>query len=99
MTKQFPSRFPWLVLFSRISLFVTVQALFALGFCFAGTSHPWESSANWWPFIVTLVNLTCIGLLMRAFRTEDQRYWDIFRIRKENVLGDIFRPDLYSVLR
>ena len=79
----------WLMLFSRLILFVGIQALLAFGFYFAGSSQPWEAGANWWPFGVTLANLICIALLMRSFRAEGKSYWNIFRIRKENILGEV----------
>ena len=80
---------PWLILFSRLILFAGLQALLALGFYFAGSSQSWDASANWWLFGVTLANLICIVLLMRAYRAEGKRYWDIFCIRKEKLLGDV----------
>jgi hypothetical protein len=79
----------WLILFSRLVLFVVVQALFALGFFLAGSTSAWEIGANWWPFVVIIVNLICVALLMRAFLTEGKRYWDIFHVSKENILRDL----------
>jgi hypothetical protein len=80
---------PWLILFSRLVLFVSVQAFFALGFLLTGSTSAWETGANWWPFVVTIANLICVVLLIRCFRSEGRRYWDIFRIRKEIILGDV----------
>jgi membrane protease YdiL (CAAX protease family) len=80
---------PWLMLFSRLFLFVGIQALIALGFFLAGSTHAWEASANWWPISVTLSNLICVVLLIQLFRAEGKRYWDIFRIQRKNILGDI----------
>jgi hypothetical protein len=80
---------PWLMLFSRLFFFSIIQALFALGFFLTGSTSVWEAGADWWPFVVTLVNLICVAFLMRAFHAEGKRYWDIFRIRKENILKDI----------
>jgi hypothetical protein len=79
----------WPMLFSRLVLFAGVQALFALGFFLTGDPKAWESSANWWPFVVTIVNLICVATLVRSFRSEGKRYWDIFRIHIENLLRDI----------
>jgi hypothetical protein len=80
---------PLLILFSRLVLFVGVQALFALGFFLAGSAVAWETGANWWPFVVTIVNLICVALLTGIFRSESKCFWDIFRIRKENILRDV----------
>jgi len=89
MAIQSPSRWPWIMLFSRISLFIGIQVLFALGFLLAGSSAAWESSANWWPFVITIANFICIALLVRLFRQEGKRFWDIFRIQKEHIKSDL----------
>lgn len=83
------SRTPWFMLFARVSLFAGVQALFALGFSWAGSSRAWESSASWWPLIVTIANVVCVAGLIRIFRGEGKRYRDIFRFRREHVKGDL----------
>jgi hypothetical protein len=77
------------MLFSRITLFIAVQALFALGFWLGGSSSAWENSAYWWPFVVTIVNFICVALLIRLFKQEGSRFWDIFRIRKEHLKSDL----------
>ena len=89
MINQPTSHWTWLMLFSRISLFIGAQALFALGFLLAGSSAAWENAANWWPFVVTITNLICVALLVRLFRQEGKRFWDIFRIRKEHIKRDL----------
>jgi hypothetical protein len=89
MTTQSSSRWPWLMLVSRISLFIGVQALFALGFLLASSSNAWENSANWWPFVVTITNFICVALLVRLFKQEGKYFWDIFRIQKEHVKSDL----------
>jgi hypothetical protein len=89
MTAQSTPRWPWLMLFSRINLFIGIQALFAIGFWFAGFSTPWENSANWWPFSVTLANLICIALLVWLFDQDGKRFWDIFHIHKEYIKDDL----------
>jgi hypothetical protein len=89
MTNQAASRWPWIMLFSRISLFIGIQATFALGFLLAGSSNAWESSANWWPFVVTITNIICVALLVRLYRQEDKRFWDVFRIQKEHLKSDL----------
>lgn len=89
MQNQSSTRWPWIMLVSRISLFIGIQALFALGYLLAGSSVAWEDSANWWPFVVTVTNFICIALLVRLFRQEGERYRDIFYIKKENVKSDL----------
>jgi len=82
-------RWPWIMLVSRISLFIAIQAIFALGFLLTGSSSAWEDSANWWPFFVAITNLICVALLVRLFKQEGKRFWDIFRIRKEHIKSDL----------
>ena len=89
MTTQPSSRWPWIMLFSRLSLFIGIQALFALGFMLAGSSRAWESSANWWPFAVTITNFICLFLLVHLFKRDGKRFWSIFRIQKEHVKSDL----------
>ena len=89
MTNQSSSRWPWIMLFSRISLFIGIQAILALGFLLTGSSVAWENSANWWPFSVTLANLICVALLIRLFNQDGKRFWDIFHIYKEHVKSDL----------
>ena len=77
------------MLFSRISLFIGIQAAFALGFLLAGSSTAWEDSANWWPFVVTITNIICVALMVRLFNQESKRFWDIFRIQKQDIKSDL----------
>ena len=80
---------PWLMLISRTSLFFTAQSIFALGFYLSGSEAAWEVGANWWPFAVTAANLVVLALLIRLFRDEGKRYWDIFRFERQHVKGDL----------
>lgn len=79
----------WTMLAVRIVLFVGLQACFALGFFLTGSEHAWESGANWWPLCVTITNLICIALLVRLFRAEGQRFWDIFRFDRVHLKQDL----------
>jgi hypothetical protein len=87
-TKTF-SLWPWMMLIARLVLFMSIQAVFALGFLLAGFSNAWEAAANWWPFVVTIANLICIALLSWLFKQDGKRYWDIFRIPKEHIKSDL----------
>jgi hypothetical protein len=77
------------MLVSRISLFIGIQAVFAFGFLLVGSKDAWNESANWWPFAVTLTNFVCLFLLVRLFRKDGRRFWDIFRFRKEHIKSDL----------
>lgn len=89
MNNNSPSPQSWLMLISRLGLFITTQALFALGFLLAGSATAWEAAANWWPFAVTITNLICAFLMIHLFSQEGKRFWDIFRIQKEFIKKDL----------
>ena len=84
-----PYRSAWLMLFSRFILFAGIQALLAFAIYLAGSENAWGASAAWWPLTVTITNLICVALLIRLFRAEGKSYWDIFRIERKHVLGDL----------
>jgi hypothetical protein len=83
------SRGPWAMLPARFVLFFLFQALFAAGFLLTGATDSWNLGAAWWPFSVTLTNLVCLFLLTRLFRQEGKKYWDLFRIDRAHVKGDL----------
>jgi hypothetical protein len=80
---------PWIMLFSRLILFAGIQAIFAMLFSIGGVTHAWESAANWWPIVVSIANAICVALLIRMSRAEGKRYWDMFRIERKHVKGDL----------
>jgi hypothetical protein len=88
-TSSSPSRWPWIMLPARLVLFAAIQALFALGFYLGGSSSAWDAGAAWWPFAVGLTNLVCLFLLVRLFKQEGGRYWDIFRFDRQHIKGDL----------
>ena len=80
---------PWMMLFIRIVLFILFQSLFAIGLGISGKAMPWAAGANWWPVSVTITNLVCVYLMARFFRSEGKQFWDIFRIRRDNLKSDL----------
>jgi hypothetical protein len=84
-----PKIAPWLMLISRLVLFFAAQSIFAMGFYMAGSVAAWEEGANWWPFAVAAANLVVLALLIRLFKTEGKRYWDILRFERQHVKGDL----------
>jgi len=80
---------PWFMLVLRILLFISIQALFALGFYLRGNSQAWDAGAAWWPFVVTITNLICIVLLIRLFKVEGKRFWNIYRINRQHLKQDL----------
>jgi hypothetical protein len=79
----------WALLFTRLALFLAVQAAFALGFYAAGSAGAWEKSANWWPVAVTITNILCLLILTRLFKADGKNFWDIFRISREHFKSDL----------
>lgn len=84
---------PWLMLLIRSLLFVTFQALIALIFLSLGSSTAWEASAAWWPFAIIFTDLLCLALLIRFYRQEGERFWDVFRIERQ-----FFKQDLLFIM-
>jgi len=83
------NRFPWIMLFGRMGLFLGIQAVFALVFYLAGVQDAWDKSAAWWPMVVTLANLICVAGMIRFFRAEGNSYWGLFRIQRESIKSDL----------
>lgn len=86
---QASSTTPWLMLFSRISLFAAFQAGLALLFATVGQTEPWASAANWWPLTVAAVDAVMLLLLIRLFAAEGGSFWRLFRIERNTVKGDL----------
>ncbi len=80
---------PWLLLFGRTVLFFAVQAMVALGFFLAGSPAAWEAGADWWPLTVAIANGLCLAALIALFRAEGRSYWEVFRVQREHVKGDL----------
>ena len=74
---------PWIMLFSRSVLFLLFQALIALILYASGTKSAWDESAKYWTFMVTLANVVSLYLLIRLFKLEGKRFWDILRFSRE----------------
>ena len=81
--------YPWLMLVTRLFLFIFFQALFALFLKIAGTPAAWDESARWWIFAVILANITCIFLLYHLYKAEGKRYLDIFRFSQQTLKTDL----------
>jgi len=80
---------PWLMLIIRSILFLAFQTVIALVFLFGGKSDSWNASAGWWPFAVIFTDLACLVLLIRFYRQEGKRFWDVFRIERQFVKQDL----------
>jgi hypothetical protein len=77
------------MLVARPVLFVGFQILFALGFGLGGANDAWGSAAAWWPVIVTLANLATVLILVRLYRDEGRRFWDVFHVEPRRMPVDL----------
>ena len=77
------------MLIIRSLLFLTFQALIALVILSLGSSTAWTVSAAWWPFAIIFTDLVCLALLIRFYRQEGKRFWDVFRIERRFVKQDL----------
>jgi hypothetical protein len=88
MNRNTPSRWAWILLPARLVLFALWQGVFALGYWVSGVGNPWEASAAWWPFTVTLTNGVCAALLIWRYREEGGRFWSLFVIERGALKRD-----------
>jgi hypothetical protein len=70
---------PWLMLISRSALFLFLQLLITLVLSAIHTPSAWDESARWWTFMAFLANFASLYLLVRVFKAEGKRYWNILR--------------------
>lgn len=80
---------PWLILISRSVLFLLFQALIALTLMVAGTQSAWEEAGRYWTVMAFLANVASLYLLIRVFRVERKRFWDILRFSRETWKTDL----------
>jgi hypothetical protein len=89
---------PWIMLFSRITLFFLVQAAFAILFLIVKKTPAWENSADWWPLTVAIADIICLLLLIAVFRAEGGSYWHLFRIDRQHIWGDLLALLVLTIL-
>lgn len=80
---------PWLMLVSRSLLFLFFQGLITLVLFLARQSNAWDESARWWLFSVIAANLVSVFLLVRLFKEDGKRYFDLLRFSKGTVGKDL----------
>lgn len=76
---------PWMMLVMRSLLFFLFQMVIGLVFFTAHPAGLWEGSAAWWPITVILTDLIGLALLIHFYRQEGLRFWDVFRIERQNL--------------
>lgn len=85
------------MLISRSALFLIFQGLIALIHFAAGNTNAWDESARYWTFLPTLANGVTLYLLIRLFRAEGKRFWDILRFSRQTWKKDLLWFILFSV--
>jgi len=86
---QNPQKRAWIMLPIRLILFAGLQALLALIFFLFAKPNAWDASTNWWPVIVFLANMVCLFLLIRFYKAEGDRFWNIFKFNKGSIGKDL----------
>lgn len=73
----------FLLLGSRLALFLVFQALIAL------LINSWEASEKYWMLTATFTNIVSITLLIVLFRREGHKYFNIFSFNRAGFRKDI----------
>lgn len=89
MNEQITQKRAWIMLPIRLCLFAGFQALVALAFFLFGKEKAWSASTNWWPLVVFFANIVCLILLIRFYKAEGDRFWNIFKFQKDTVGKDL----------
>jgi hypothetical protein len=80
-----PSRtYTYLMLISRLVLFLLFQALVAV------VLQSWEASEAYWLLTATLTNIVSITLLFLLFRREGRSFRNLFSFNREAMRKDIY---------
>jgi hypothetical protein len=71
--------------------FMLFQALIALISLLqqASTYAAWDESARWWTLVVSLANFVSIYLLVRLYKAEGKRFFDIFKFSRATWKKDL----------
>ncbi len=80
----FSNKSVYLILISRLALFIFFQALIAL------VINSWETSEKYWLLTATLTNFVSIALLFILFRRDGKNYLSIFSFSRAGLRKDIF---------
>jgi len=86
------------MLISRSVLFLLFQGLIALILYATGTKSAWGESARYWMFLPTMGNIVSLYLLIRVFKAEEKRFWDILRFSRETWKTDLLWFIVVSVI-
>lgn len=80
---------PWLMLVSRSLLFLLFQAVIAQILSATGSADAWNEAGRYWTFLPTLASIVSLYFLVRLFKQENKRFWDILRFSRETWKKDL----------
>ncbi len=80
---------PWIMLGSRMVLFLVMQGLIALVLRAEGTPDAWSASSRWWMHAALGANLVSIALLVWLLRQEGGRLADLLRFDRRTFWKDL----------
>lgn len=89
---------PWLMLISRSVLFILFQALIAFILYVTGTASAWDEAARWWTLMASFANILSIYLLVRLYKAEGKRFFDIFKFSRVTWKQDLLWFILLSII-
>lgn len=97
-TKPVATTTPWLMLLSRSLLFILAQVLIALIVPATGASNAWDESTRYWALIAASANVASLYLLVRVYRAEGKRFWDILRFSRATWKADLLWFIIFSIV-
>ncbi len=80
---------PLWMTFARPLFLITSQTLAAVFLLLAGSSHPFQASAQWWTVWASLADLACLAALARLTRREGLRLRDLLGLGAQRPSRDI----------
>lgn len=84
LEKKISCKITYILLFSRMTLFIFFQALISI------ILHSWEISEKYWLLSATLTNIVSITLLLIIFKRDGISFLKIFSPNKKTIKKDIY---------
>jgi len=87
-----------ILVLSRCILLIVVQGILAVYFHSIGHPSPWESAAEWWTVYGTVVDLSCLLLLVYMLKKEGKEISSLFDFDRKRIIKDVKLGILIFVL-
>lgn len=81
--------FAILIVLARCILLICVQGILAFLLFSNGNQTPWESASEWWTVYGTVVDLSCLLLLIYVLKKEGKKISSLLDFRKDKLKKDI----------